>query len=75
MGTLLEGNAVPSVQTGGEFTEIINALDLSLLVGALNAGIYDARVDFNQDGSVGAADLALITLNYLAFRNIPGPLS
>ena len=75
MGTLLEGNAVPSVQTGGEFTEIINALDLSLLVGALNADIYDARVDFNQDGSVGAADLALITLNYLAFRNIPGPLS
>ena len=64
MGTLLEGSA----------------LDASLLAAAYGTSSgdtkFDARVDFNRDGQVDAADLALLKGNYLEFSpRLLNPLS
>ena len=70
MGTLREGDSVPlnpATAPQGSL-EIINALDLSLLLGFLGTGLpYDARVDFNQDAAVTNADLVIIKGNYLCY--------
>jgi hypothetical protein len=83
MGTaekaLRAGNAANDPRPGVELASIINALDASVLVAAFDTSEdnpirgnkrFDPRADFDRDGDVDRADLALLEQNYLRFSPI-----